>query len=1146
MKDQSIRVKLRLISAILMAAGLVAILLLFFNLDATAGMLVPPQRLAVYPAAESHDVEVTTPVSITYDQDMNPVTVNPSSFAVHARQTGWLTETLSVDGGTIMLQPTDSLHAGELVQVSATTQTLSLGDEAPLAPTVWEFTTETWGGNAVFHEHQLMTDSWSRFVALGDLDRDSDLDAITSTAWGHTRIYHNDGSGTLIEMQNFDHTSYHISDIELGDLDGDGDLDTVLINYGSLENRVLFNDGDGTFTDSGQSLWSGNNYFGKLGDLDGDGDLDLFVAAGPEFIGTIHVWKNDGTGHFSLVSDFDTAYSHFGVALADLDSDGDLDAFTTGWNNSFNKVWLNDGMGAFTEAQVIPNANATSVQLGDLDGDGDLDAYLTNTNYGYTGDLPDEVWLNDGTGHFTDNGQSLDTVDSVIPALGDLDSDGDLDVYLPGQVVQPLPDEVWANDGSGMFTLLRTVDEYYPGAGATLGDLDGDGNLDVIVFGNNGTDEGFQVYLNGDWTQANPIPNPGANSATTQCPDDPDSFYVIGGWGITGAMTQTLRYDADTGYWTRLADLPQGSSTPAAVCYQGKIYLAGGGWVSVYDSLYIYDIAADTWIPGPDMPRPASCAALGAWDGKLYLVGGTEVGSEQGYDPVDLVDMYDIATHTWYADALPRMPFAASCPGYAQAGPYLYLVGGFSGNYNFNVTATQRLDFSTGAWELGPAFTSARAMLAAAITGQHLVAIGGDLSGGDHLDATDLVEWLDLGDWPNGSWQDLGDPLPAISQGNTSACTEALLGGEIWSTGGGYIDDDGIVHFYDSNLYYPAEPCLGDTFAFALAPDSQSGSALPGEAVPYLLTITNTGELPDAYSLLVTATWPTEAPEVIGALDLGESQTLVVTVTVPLEAQPGEQDVAQITLTSQGDNSLVGSAALTTVALEPVIGFDLIPAEQSQSGDPGQIVAYTLLVTNTGNIVDTYNVTISTTWETTAPLTIGPLAPDESVILTVTVEVPGEALAGESDVATLVLTSQYAPDQFAIASLTTTAKPVNNPYLAVEIPGLKGLPGHTVTYTVQLNNLGNLTDTFTLSYTLAEWQVSLPVTTTTLVAFESTSMVVQVFIPPMAPDGATDMVTVWATSQGDPTKSDSALLTTTAEFYRLYLPLLERQEGQGN
>jgi hypothetical protein len=1018
MNDQSIQSNMRLIGAILMAAGLVAVLLLSFSLDATAGTLVAPQMLAVHPAPESFDAGVSTPVSITYDQDMNPATVNPQTFAVHARQTGWLTETISVDGGMIMLQPSEPLHAGELVQVSATTATLSLGGEAPVAPTVWEFTTAPWGGNAAFHEHQILPGTNSRYVALGDLDGDGDLDAITSIAYGRTRIYHNDGSGTLTEVQNFDHTSYHISDVEVGDLDSDGDLDAVLINYStSLGSRVLFNNGDGTFTDSGQSLWSGNDYFAKLGDLDGDGDLDLIVAGDP---GTNRVWKNDGTGHFSLASDFDTAYDHFGVALGDLDGDGDLDAFTTGWNNSFNKVWLNDGTGAFSEAQVIPNTNASSVQLGDLDGDGDLDAYLTNTLYGYTGNLPDEVWFNDGTGHFTDSGQRLDTVDSVLPALGDLDADGDLDIYLPGQVVQPLSDEVWANDGTGTFTLFRTVDENYPGAGATLGDLDGDGNLDVIVFGNNATEEGYQIYLNGDWTQAALIPNLSANAATAQCPDDPDSFYVIGGWGAAGTGIQTLRYDADTGDWTTLADLSLELLNPSAVCYQGKIYLAGGSsWYYVYNFFYIYDIAANTWTPGPNLPRPVIGAALGAWDGRLYLAGGTAVGSEHGYYPVNQVDVYDIATQTWDADALPHMPVAASYPGYAQAGPYLYVVGGFSGDYAFNVTATQRLDLATGQWEVGPTFVSARAMLAAAITGQHLFAIGGELNGGDHLDATVLVEQLDLSNWPNGSWQDLGDPLPAMSQGNTSACTEAILGGEIWSTGGGYIDEHGN-HVYDSNLYYPTEPCLGNTFALELAPDSQSGEGYRGQEAIYYLTITNTGDVPDAYDVAVSSVW-TAAVSAPPSLWFGESALLTVTVSIPPEANLYDADIATITITSQGDPTQWDTMLITTI-VTPTYAVDLSPDSLELSGFHGEVITYTLTVSNQGDITDTVNLTYTgSTWEAMLPVTSLDLGIGESATVVIYVTIPEDAWPGDSDVLVLTATSVGNPFVTDSSTLTTTA-----------------------------------------------------------------------------------------------------------------------------
>ena len=281
----------------------------------------------------------------------------------------------------IMLQPENPLHAGELVQVSATTQTLSMDGEGPLNPTVWEFTTAPWGGNAYFHHKQYLPDGAARNAALGDLDGDGDLDTITVNCAGLTHILHNDGSGIFTQVQYFIYSGSCLLDVQLGDQDGDGDLDAALIDLGSTGIRILFNNGDGTFTDSGQALGNNEDTYAELGDLDGDGDLDIFVVAGGFDYGTIHTWENDGTGVFTLMDDFDTSYSHTGVALGDLDNDGDLDAFTGAWYlDNPNKVWLNDGTGEFTEAQSIPTGNTYGVQLGDLDGDDDLDAYLSKTD----------------------------------------------------------------------------------------------------------------------------------------------------------------------------------------------------------------------------------------------------------------------------------------------------------------------------------------------------------------------------------------------------------------------------------------------------------------------------------------------------------------------------------------------------------------------------------------------------------------------------------------------------------------------------------------------------------------------------------------------------------------------------------------------
>jgi uncharacterized membrane protein len=813
-----------------------------------------------------------------------------------------------------------------------------------------------------------------------------------------------------------------------------------------------------------------------------------------------------------------------GISLGDLDGDGDLDAFTTGWNNSYNKVWLNDGKGVFLEAQAIPNANTVSVQLGDLDGDGDLDAYLANYMSDDT-DLPDQVWLNNGKGQFTDSGQSLETVVSPFPALGDLDADGDLDVYLSGEPDGAAPDEVWANNGAGAFSLFRIVDENYWGGFVTLGDLDNDGNLDAFI-GSRNAAQSYQVYLNGDWTQAEPLPNENVAYAFAQCPEDPDSFYIIGGLDDIGSLPDTYRYNTSTGFWTRLAPVPIAVYGASAACYQGKIYYAGGG-TPVTDTLYIYDIATNAWSFDSTLPRHVWGAALGAWDGKLFLVGGTDEVFGPGLHPVNQVDVYDIATHTWTADALPLMPIAASVPGYDQAGPYLYLVGGYSGNYNFNVTATQRLDLSTGQWETGPTFSSARASPATALTEQHLYASGGEADGAGWLDSSSLVEVLDLSDWPNGSWQLIGDDLPYPTQGNMSnACTEVGSGGEIWSVGG---MNGTPWDIYDTNLYYPTEPCFGNTFALDLAPVNLPGSGLPGETVTYLLTLTNTGDIPDAYNLDLYSIWPAEITGVPGALDVGENRGITVTVQVPPGSLPGEMDVATFNVTSQGDPSQTASAILTTTALTlyaPEFNVE-VPA---LSGDPGTTVVYTLTLSNLGNITDTFELgAAGNLWEVQLPFTQTTLGIGESVEVIVQVAIPPEAQAGEQDSVTLIAASQGDPTQTASAELITTAKAVYGVQLAGEVLALSGDPGTTVVYTLTLSNQGNITDTFEMGAAGNLWEVQLPFTQTTLGIGESVEVIVQVAIPPEAQAGEQDSVTLTATSQGDPAQTASAELITTAK-----------------
>ena len=329
------------------------------------------------------------------------------------------------------------------------------------------------------------TDTDSQALALGDLDGDGDLDIFIGEGSNHiNQVWLNDGQG-FYSNSGQGLGSSDSRAVALGDLDGDGDLDAFVGNDGR-DNKVWLNDGTGVFTDTGQALGNFDTRAVALGDLNGDGYLDAFV--GNSSGQANRVWLNDGQGNFPVGQPLGNANTQ-GVALGDLDGDGDLDAFVA--NDGANRIWLNDGAGSFTEVQSLGTADSWAVDLGDLDGDGDLDAFVANK--GSSGQ-PNQVWLNDGQGTFS-AGQSLGNDDSRAVALGDLDGDGDLDAFIANfSGVDPTRDDniVWQNDGAANFTnTAQNLGKAHTTAVA-MGDLDGDGDLDVAE-GNDGLN---RIWLN--------------------------------------------------------------------------------------------------------------------------------------------------------------------------------------------------------------------------------------------------------------------------------------------------------------------------------------------------------------------------------------------------------------------------------------------------------------------------------------------------------------------------------------------------------------------------------------------------------------------------------------------------------------------------
>ncbi len=327
-------------------------------------------------------------------------------------------------------------------------------------------------------------------TALGDLDGDGDLDAVFANPMqNYSQVWFNDGSGTFInsgqQLTQFGHG------VGLADFDQDGDLDIMIsCHQGILPSKIYFNDGTGQFIESDQELET-TRYSGvdvNLIDLNDDGHIDAHIVYYSRSGVPDKIYYGDGTGYFedsglSLDEDF--------LVWGDIDGDKDIDAIGKIWGQGL-VVLINQGKGNLQSKLIIENSQTTigDIALADFDKDDDLDAFVCN-GFRDTGSYPCQLFWNDGNGNFSDSGLILPSTMGAYIAVGDLDLDGDLDVVITNM---DQLNQIWLYENNQFVDSgLCLGAEAEMSGRPTLGDIDGDGDLDLIIGRFRG---GAQIWFN--------------------------------------------------------------------------------------------------------------------------------------------------------------------------------------------------------------------------------------------------------------------------------------------------------------------------------------------------------------------------------------------------------------------------------------------------------------------------------------------------------------------------------------------------------------------------------------------------------------------------------------------------------------------------
>ena len=302
----------------------------------------------------------------------------------------------------------------------------------------------------------------------------------------------------------------------------------------------------------------------------------------------------------------------------------------------------------------------------------------------------------------------------------------------------------------------------------------------------------------------------------------------------------------------------------------------------------------------------------------------------------------------------------------------------------------------------------------------------------------------------------------------------------------------------------------------------------PLEVVTYTHVLTNTGNHTDTYTIK-TDSGPGWEVEAITPIEVSarQSETFVVSVTVPWDAISDTWDVMTVTATSDTDEGESETVQDTTTVTR-VVNVDLEADERSYA-EPLDEIVYMHVLTNTGNYTDTFDLEYKSnhqSWiKASSPVSVE-LEAWLTATVAVTLEVKPEVMSGTVDVLVITATSKMdGRVEDRVTDVTTVSQVIDVELVKDEAKF--GKPGEVVTYSHTLKNSGNYTDSYTIEAVSGEdWETETPAPIE-LDPWQSTTFVVSVTVDGKAISDTWDVMTVTARSDTDGGKFATVQDTTT-------------------